>query len=750
MKNILRASLAILLLTLTAFAQAQSLPAPPATPKRPVIDEYHGVKVTDDYRWLENWDDPTVKQWSAAENARTRDYLDHLPARPAIKEHIRELVAATSVSYHDLQFRDGLLFARRYQPPQQHSVLVAMRSADDPASAKVIFDPNAANAKGSLAVDFYVPSFGGKYVAAALSENGSEDSSAHIFEVATGKELPDVVPRVNFATAGGSIAWKADNSGFYYTRFPQGNERPAEDANFYQQVYFHKLGTDPKQDTYIIGKEFPRIAEILLSSSDDGRWLLASVANGDGGQYAHYVMDSTGKWTQITHFEDEIVSVKFGVDPVLYLLSRKGAPRGQILALPLTQLDLAQAKVVVPQTSGSSSEEGNRASIEDFVPAAGHLYVIDIMGGPSRVRVFDSRGMALPAPPLPPVSAVGEVVSIGDGDVLFFTSTYLEPPAWYRFDAASGKAVRTALFETSPVKFDDAEVVRDFVISKDGTRVPVNIVRRRGTKLDGSNPTLLYGYGGFGINEKPYFAGFFTRVWLDQGGVFVDVNLRGGGEYGEEWHKGGSLIHKQNVFDDFLASAQYLIDHQYTSPAHLAIMGGSNGGLLMGAAFTQRPDLFRAVVSEVGVYDMLRVELDPNGAFNVTEFGSVKDSDQFKALYAYSPYHHVKDGTPYPAILMPTGENDHRVNPMESRKMIARLQAASSSGHPILLRTTSSAGHGMGTALDENKSSRSPTSSAFCSTSWGLSTHQWRSDQTGSPDIGMFCPKAPLYNPPRQ
>jgi len=438
-----------------------------------------------------------------------------------------------------------------------------------------------------------------------------------------------------------------------------------------------------------------------LSSSDDGRWLLASVANGDGGQYAHYVMDSTGKWTQITHFEDEIVSVKFGVDPVLYLLSRKGAPRGQILALPLTQLDLAQAKVVVPQTSGSSSEEGNRASIEDFVPAAGHLYVIDIMGGPSRVRVFDSRGMALPAPPLPPVSAVGEVVSIGDGDVLFFTSTYLEPPAWYRFDAASGKAVRTALFETSPVKFDDAEVVRDFVISKDGTRVPVNIVRRRGTRLDGSNPTLLYGYGGFGINEKPYFAGFFTRVWLDQGGVFVDVNLRGGGEYGEEWHKGGSLIHKQNVFDDFLASAQYLIDHQYTSPAHLAIMGGSNGGLLMGAAFTQRPDLFRAVVSEVGVYDMLRVELDPNGAFNVTEFGSVKDPDQFKALYAYSPYHHVKDGTPYPAILMPTGENDHRVNPMESRKMIARLQAASSSGHPILLRTTSSAGHGMGTALDE-------------------------------------------------
>jgi prolyl oligopeptidase len=701
LKNFLRTSLAILLLTLTAFAQAQSLPASPATPKRPVTDEYQGVKVTDDYRWLENWDDPAVKQWSAAENARTREYLDHLPARPAIKEHLRELVAASSVAYHNLQYRDGLLFAMKYQPPQQQPVLVAMRSADDPASAKVIFDPNAASAKGSLAVDFYVPSFGAKYVAAALSENGSEDSSAHIFEVATGKELPDVVPRVNFATAGGSIAWKGDNSGFYYTRFPQGNERPAEDANFYQQVYFHKLGTDPKQDTYIIGKEFPRIAEIQLSTSDDGRWLLVSVGNGDGGQYAHYVMDASGKWTQITHFEDAIVSVKFGADPALYLLSRKGAPRGQILALPLAQSDLTQAKVVVPQTSGSGMEEGNRASIEDFVPAPGRLYVIDIMGGPSRVRVFDSQGKALPAPSLPPVSAVDGVISIGGGDVLFYTSTYLEPPAWYRFDAASGKATRTALFETSPVKFGDAEVVREFVVPKDGTRVPINIVRRKGTKLDGSNPTLLYGYGGYGINEKPYFVGSFTRLWLDQGGVFADVNLRGGGEYGEEWHKAGSLTHKQNVFDDFLASAQYLIDHRYTSPAHLAIMGGSNGGLLMGAALTQRPELFRAVVSFVGIYDMLRVELDPNGAFNVTEFGSVKDPGQFKALYAYSPYHHVKDGTPYPAILLPTGENDHRVNPMESRKMIARLQAASNSGHPILLRTTSSAGHGIGTALDE-------------------------------------------------
>jgi prolyl oligopeptidase len=693
--------LVVALLSFSAFAQSPSIAKPPDTPKHPVTDEYQGVKVTDDYRWLEDWDDAAVKQWSAAENARTRDYFDHLPARRAIQERVAKLIAGGSAAFYDLQFRGGMLFAEEYQPPQQQPKLVVMRSADDPASARTIFDLNTASSKGSVAMDFYAASFGGKYVAAALSENGSEDASAHVIEVATGKELSDVVPRVNFATAGGSIAWKADSSGFYYTRYPQGSERPAEDANFYQQVYFHKLGTDSKEDTYVIGKDFPRIAEIQLRTSDDGEWLLAAVGNGDGGEFAHYLMDADGHWTQVTHLEDGISAVKFGADRALYLLSRKDAPRGQILRLPLAQLDLSQAKVVVLQSPGTGTDESDRASIENFIPTWGHLYVIDIMGGPSRVRVFDNKGNALPAPPLPPISAVYGGVPIGGGDVLFYTTTYLDPPAWYRFDAATGKAVRTALFETSSVKFDDTEVVREFAISKDGTRVPLNILRLKGTKLDGTHPALVTGYGGYSISTKPFFQGFFARMWLDQGGIFVDTNLRGGAEYGEEWHTAGNLTHKQNVFDDFIACAQYVIDQKYTSPAHLAILGGSNGGLLMGAAFTQRPELFRAVVSFVGIYDMLRVELDPNGAFNVTEFGTVKDPEQFKALYAYSPYHHVKDGTAYPAILMPTGENDHRVNPMQSRKMTARLQAADSSGHPILLRTTSNAGHGIGTALDE-------------------------------------------------
>jgi prolyl oligopeptidase len=696
----------ILLFALALPAQAAPASNLPDTPKRPVTDEYQGLKITDDYRWLENWNDPEVKQWSAAENARSREYLDHLPSRPAVRASVARLVAATSASHYYLQSCAGKLFAMRYQPPQQQPAIVVLSSADDPAGAKVVFDPNAATNKGSVAVDFYVPSPSGKYIAAALSQNGSEDSAAHVFEVATGKELTDIVPRVNFATAGGSIAWKRDDSGFYYTRYPQGNERPPEDINFYQQVYFHKLGADPRQDTYVIGKEFPRIAEINLRTSDGGRWLLASVANGDGGQFAHYVMDSSGHWTQLTRFEDGIVLAKFGPgdrpgEDALYLLSRKNAPRGQILRLPLTQLDLSQARIVVHQSIGS--DEAGRASIQNFVAAPGRLYVMDMMGGPSRVRVFDPKGQAMfIAPPLPPISSVGQVISLGDGNMLFYTSTYIDPPAWYRYDAASGKVSRTALFNTSPIKFDDTEVVREFATSKDGTRVPLNIIRRKGTRLDGNNPVLLGGYGGFDLSSQPFFLGPHARLWLDQGGILAEANLRGGGEYGEEWHQAGKLTRKQNVFDDFLACAQYLVDRKYTSPAHLAIQGGSNGGLLMGAAFTQRPDLFRAVVSEVGIYDMLRVELDPNGAFNVTEFGSVNDPVQFNALYAYSPYHHVKDGTVYPAILFTTGENDHRVDPMQSRKMTARMQAASSSNQPILLRTSSNAGHGLiGAALEE-------------------------------------------------
>jgi prolyl oligopeptidase len=688
-------------------AQISRLPSPPPTPRRAVADVYHGVKVSDDYRWLEDGKDPLVQQWSDAQNQRTQAYLDSLPSRLAIRAALENLMKSTTGRYYDARYQAGVLFARKVQPPLPQPVLVALPSTDDPSAEKIVVDPNALGDKASIAIDTYAVSLDGKFVAVSLSANGTEDGTARVFEVATGKELGDRVPRVNGPTAGGSLAWKADASGFYYTRYPRGDERPKADLNFFQQVYFHKLGTESSQDTYVIGKEFPRIAEIMLSTSPDGGYLLASVANGDGGQYEHFLMDPGGRWTQITHLEDGIVQAKFGPDDSLYVLSRKKAPRGKILRMPFSTPRLANAKVVVKQSRGGNptSDERARASIEDFTVTANRLYVEDIIGGPARVRIFDHHGKKEGELPLPPISSVAQIVPVSEDDILVLAATWIDPPAWYRFNASARKLEPTALAVTSPAKFPDAEVVREFATSRDGTRVPLNIIRKKSTPLDGSNPVILEGYGGYNISLVPMFIGPTGRFWLDQGGVFVIANLRGGGEYGEEWHQAGKLARKQNVYDDFIACAQHLIERKYTSPSRLAILGGSNGGLLMGAVLTQRPELFRAVVSFVGIYDSLRAELDPNGEFNIPEYGSVKDPEQFKALYAYSPYHHVKDGTAYPAVLFFTGANDGRVNPYHSRKMTARLQAATTSDHPILLRTNPNTGHatgGLNQALEQN------------------------------------------------
>lgn len=706
---VLAPTLTLVSFLLVAVAQTTSVPAAPSTPKHPVIDVYHGVKITDHYRWLENWDDPAVQQWSEAQNRRTRAYLDRLPFRPAIRARLEELMSGSGAHYFDVKYQAGVIFARKSQPPRERAILVSLRSSEDLAGEKIIVDPGALGRSGSTSIDYFVPSVDGRLVAVSLSENGTEDGTVHVFEAATGKQLSDRVPRANGATAGGSVAWDKGGSGFYYTRYPQGNERAKEDLNFYQQIYFHKLGSDSREDTYVLGKEFPRIAEIVLDSSDDGHYLLASVANGDGGQFAHYLMDSSGKWTQVTRFEDGVVSARLAEDAV-YLLSRKDAPRGRILRVPLSAPGLGAAVEVVPQSAGgsSASAETARASIVDMAPADNRLYVVDQIGGPSRIRIFEKTeldripgGRATSFRPLgevpqPALAAVNEIVPLDGDDVLLSESTWLDPPGWYRVNTGSTKIVRTAMMSTSPIRFEDAEVVREFATSKDGTRVPLNIIRKKGTRLDGRNPVLLEGYGGYNISMSPHFLGALGRIWLDHGGVYVIANLRGGGEYGEEWHQAGNLTRKQNVFDDFIASAEYLIQAKYTNPARLAIVGGSNGGLLMGAALTQRPDLFRAVVSYVGIYDMLRTELDPNGVFNITEYGSVRDREQFQALYAYSPYHHVKNGAAYPAVLFATGANDGRVNPYHSRKMTARLQAATSSSYPILLRTSARAGHGTG------------------------------------------------------
>jgi prolyl oligopeptidase len=665
-------------------------PAPEAA-KKPVSTKYQGITVEDPYQWLENDNDPQVKSWSDAQNQRTRQYLDKLPDRAAIEKQLTEWYAKTSPSYSSLVSRPGILFAMKFQPPKQQPLLVTLASADDLKSEKVVLDPNVLDAKGTTAIDWFVPSLNGKYVAVSLSKGGSEDGTLHFYETATGKALPDTIAHVQYPTAGGSAAWNGDGSGTYYTRFPRKGERPEADLNFYQQIYFHKLGTPDTEDTYSIGADFPRIAEITLEASRDGKYILATVANGDGGDFAHYLLGSDETWTQITQFSDQIKNARLGRDDALYLISRAGAPRGKILRLPLDAPELKNAAEIVP---------AGDAVIERIVPSRDALYVGDLLGGPSQIRRFDLNGKNSTIIPIPQISAVQEMLALEEGSLLFRDVSYTEPAAWFRCLNGKAEPAKTALRSTSPVSFADIEVRREFATSKDGAKIPLNILFRKGMKPDGSNPTLLYGYGGYGISMSPNFD-FTRRLWFDRGGVYVVANIRGGGEFGEDWHKAGNLTKKQNVFDDFAAAAEYLIKEKYTRPEKLAIQGGSNGGLLMGVMITQHPDLFRAVVSSVGIYDMLRVELAPNGAFNVTEFGTVKDPEQFKALYAYSPYHHVVDGTKYPSVLMMTGANDGRVAPYHSRKMTARLDEANKSENPILLRTSSSAGHGQGTALSE-------------------------------------------------
>jgi prolyl oligopeptidase len=523
----------------------------------------------------------------------------------------------------------------------------------------------------------------------------------------------------------------------FYTRYPRPGERPEADLAFWQQVWFHRLGTPVEEDKYEIGKEFPRIAEIELEASSDGHWLVATVANGDGGDFAHYVRAASGQWQQLTRFADGIKRVTLGPDHALYLVSQQDAPRGKVLRLALPEtgegqgrpapngtelgtggaapgLSLAQATVVAPQGKGV---------VQEMAPCEGGLYVARLLGGPSELVYYARGSTRARAIPVLPMSAVDGLQPRGGNEVLFGNVSYLRPFAWLTYNPADGATRRTALYTTSPVDFDDLEVVREFARSKDGTKVPLNILRKKGLKLEGQNPTLLYGYGGYGVSLTPSFEPT-RRVWFDAGGVYVVANLRGGGEYGEEWHQAGNLMRKQHVFDDFIAAAEHLIARRYTNPSKLAVEGGSNGGLLMGAFLTQRPDLARAVVSHVGIYDMLRVELDPNGQFNVTEYGSVKDPEQFNALYAYSPYHRVRDGVKYPAVLLTTGENDGRVNPAQSRKMAARLQAASASDRPILFYSSASAGHGIGTALKERIAGQADVY-AFLFDQLGIAAKAW-------------------------
>jgi prolyl oligopeptidase len=678
-------------------APALSASAPPVTELRAVTDTYHGVSVVDPYRWLEADAAPEVKAWSAAQNAYSRSVLDRLPALPEIRARVTAAFKAEFPSFRQVVPAAGLWFVTVHAPPRQQPYLGVMPAGAAPSALRVLLDPDQLDASSHTTIDFFVPAPDGKRVAVSLSRNGTESGDVTVIDVATGQALPDRVARVHGGTAGGDLAWLADGSGFFYTRYPAPGERPAADQAFYQQVYFHALGSDPEGDRYELGNDLPRIAEIRLELDASSGRLLASVQKGDGGEFAHYLRERGGSWKQLSDFPDGIVQVSFAPRQRLLAVSRRAAPRGKLLVSDARAPDLAQARVLIPEAPESIVTRFWDGG--SLVATERHIYLTYQNGGPSFVRAFDVRGKPLAWRDPLQVASVSNLTRDGARGVLFRSQSFVDAPAWYRFDEMVGGVTKTPLAEQVAVDMSGHEVVRAQATSNDGTRVPFNVVRPAGA---GAAPSacIVTGYGGYGLSQEPRYR-VDTALWLEQGVIVVVANLRGGSEFGEDWHRQGSLERKQNVFDDFAAVLEELVARGLTRPERTGIIGASNGGLLMGATLVQHPERVRAVVSLVGIYDSLREELLPNGEFNITEFGTVRDPAQFAALYAYSPYHHVKQGAAYPATLLITGENDPRVGPMQTRKMAARLQAATGSSAPILFRGNAAAGHGKDMALDE-------------------------------------------------
>jgi prolyl oligopeptidase len=597
---------------------------------------------------------------------------------------------ADRTSYLTLDAGGETYFALKEQTPRQRPFLVALGDLDDAATERTVVDPEAIDPTGETTIDWFVPSPDGSRVAVSLSEHGTEDGTLHIFDVETGDVVDEPIEHVHLM--GGSMAWRADGSGFWYTRC-------ADPAGFRQQVWFRDLGSTADRLDFPDGVADEGIAENVVTASPDGRWVMDQVQKGDGGEWQTFVrrQDSDGAtgadWWLLADISDNCPYAVLGKDAV-YLLSRRDAPHGRILRLRLSEgATVADAEEIVP---------ASRLVIEDLVVTEGTVWVVDMDGGPQQLRAFDLDGHPLPSPEVPAVSSVSSystrLAKLGNDRLAWSCESFTEPPTWWV--AADGQvARRTALAATSPVDLSGHEVTREFATSWDGTQVPLNIIAAPGTPRDGSAPALLTAYGGYAISLVPKFNAEL-QLWLERGGVVVVANIRGGGEYGEEWHHAGRLATKQNCFDDFIAAADHLVESGITSRDLLAIMGGSNGGLLMGAVLTQRPDVARAVVAAVPVMDSLRSETTMNGRYNTTEFGSVEDPVVFKALMDYSPYHNVKDGTEYPAVLLTAGENDIRVDAWHAKKMTARLQAASTSDRPVLLRLE--AGGHLAGSLDQN------------------------------------------------
>jgi prolyl oligopeptidase len=657
---------------------APPAPPPPAGPRRgDDVDELHGVKVADPYRWLEDATAPEVQAWMAKQDAATRARLAAVPTRAALKGRLEELW------YYDLvgapEHRAGRYFwTQRHKDKEKR---VAYWKQGESGAPQVMFDPNTWSDDGSIALGGWAASWDGRLVAYMVRKNNSDEATLRIRDVATGKDLDDVIEGAKYAWP----SWLPDSSGFYYTWVPPiSAEVTVELRPGKAELRFHRIGTPPASDAVVYpATGDPRIF-INGGVSRDGRWLIASLSRGWSSNDI-YLQDRRAArpaWVPLVTGTDHNYAVTAWKD-TLYVTTDEGAPRYRVMAVDPRRPARKHWKEIVAQAD---------ATLEHTKIIGNRLVLSYMRNATTAIEIRRLDGRLVREVALPGLGSAW-LYGRADEDTAFLSyGDFVTPARILRTSIASGKTAEWSRV-TLPIDPSFIESEQVWYPSKDGTRVSMFLVRRKGQARTGATPVILYGYGGFGVSETPYFSSAWA-AWLEMGGMVAIPNLRGGGEYGEAWHEAGMLLAKQNVFDDFLAAARYLIAEKWTSPAKLAIYGGSNGGLLVGAAMTQAPELFGAVVCAVPLLDMVRYHRSGSGRTWIHEYGSADDPAQFQALLAYSPYHRVAPGTAYPPLLMLSADSDDRVDPMHARKFTAAIQHASSSKAPVLLRVEKNAGHG--------------------------------------------------------
>lgn len=680
--------MSLFLRCLPAFALAAAMTAhaaesskPPASPTKPAASTLHGVTVKDPYRWLENAQDPAVQAWIKAQNAHTEAVLAAMPDGKAMTERVQQL-AITSTTRSSPLLAGGTLFYMQETPPQPQPQLMAQAWPD--GKARVLVDINAGD--GNTAITGYWPSPSGRYLAYGTAEGGSELTTLHVLDVATGKTLSDALPYAGGGTTPQALAWDADERGFVYARFPV-PPAGSEVQQFNAALVHHVLGQDAQTDKVAFGQDYSKVAEYRLLTSPGAKQVAVLANIGDGGSAEVYLREGTA-WKKVLGHEANVRNAAW-IGQRLLVTSFADVPRGKLLAIDAQ----GHATTVVAQREGA---------LQDVAPIANGFLVTRSWGPDWWAEQYDAQGKLIRRVPLPAhgIAVAGIAAEQGQDHALITYGGWTLPALWADYDAKSGSL--HTVFEVKPAAdYSKVEMHRVDGTSKDGTKIPVTVLTMSGITPNGQRPTILYSYGGYDIPITPHFIGP-ELAWLERGGALAFANIRGGNEYGQDWHAQGQKLHKQNVFDDFHAAALALFDTHWTDRQHLGILGGSNGGLLMGASLVQHPDDYRAVVAMVGIYDVIRHETDfTNGAYNVSEFGTISDAAQFKATLAYSPLQNVQPHTAYPAVLMTTGANDPRVAPWQSRKFTAALQNATTSDQPILLLTRMNAGHGIGAPFSQ-------------------------------------------------